>query len=446
MDNCNCEICKNNLPFEIPNELIESLLDGELVLFAGAGISTETKSIFKETLYEDIYADLKLDGQDISFPDLMSKYVKTNTNGRQKLLEKIRFRFDYCQQFNELFRDASRFHEEICSLWMLKEIITTNWDDYFERVCDAIPIVTPEDFAFYKMDQRKVFKIHGSISNYGSIIATTEDYEKSLEDLKTGVIGANLKMLLTTKTVVFIGYSFRDFDFLEILTFLKSQMKGVLPHIYIVTLDTNVGEILDGFNYTLINTDGTYFFSSIRKHLEGLKYIFPKENLERIYEIGFMRSEIHKFTTNDFYDDHKCSSLIYCAFYQDGIQHALDYLSFKTKRGDAYNPHHIISRLHSYEDHLRKKYLKNKNYQEVAYIDGYIQGLTISLIPEEEWDSNDFPMFYLFGIGPISDPDIFKDAIINNTIYHKTAEKMGKKYFKQVLESEGIVPHHRPFL
>ena len=56
---CECSYCNNNLPFEIPEEIIHSLLNHQLVLFAGAGISTETKQIFKETLFEEVYYDLK---------------------------------------------------------------------------------------------------------------------------------------------------------------------------------------------------------------------------------------------------------------------------------------------------------------------------------------------------------------------------------------------------
>ncbi|WP_320820114.1 hypothetical protein, partial [Thalassolituus sp.] len=113
------------------------------------------------TLYQDVMQDLELkDSVDISFPDLMSRFCSTKVNGRQKLLEKIRNRFDYCLKFHELYRGATRFHRELAPFWMIQDIITTNWDDYFERECDAIPIVTPEDFAFYKIKQRKVFKIH----------------------------------------------------------------------------------------------------------------------------------------------------------------------------------------------------------------------------------------------------------------------------------------------
>lgn len=43
---CECAICKNNKPFTFPKEIIDAALDGELVLFCGAGISTESKMFY----------------------------------------------------------------------------------------------------------------------------------------------------------------------------------------------------------------------------------------------------------------------------------------------------------------------------------------------------------------------------------------------------------------
>ncbi|WP_136468234.1 SIR2 family protein [Flagellimonas onchidii] len=289
-ETCECEICKNKLPFAMPKGIIEALTNYNLVLFAGAGISTETKQVFKETLYEEVFLDLKESNENIS---LMSKYCNNTVNGRQKLLEKIKKRFDYVHQYNELYSEASRFHTEISRFWMLENIITTNWDDYFERESGAIPIVTPKDFVFHNIRQRKVFKIHGSISNYGSIVATKEDYNECYKSLSTGLIGASLKTLLATKTILFVGYSFRDFDFNKVIELLKLEMGDVFPHLYIVTLDTEVPKSLEGFSFTLINTSGTYFFEKIREHLENKNLIMKEEQIDRIYKVKHVLRTAH---------------------------------------------------------------------------------------------------------------------------------------------------------
>ncbi len=439
---CLCEICRDQLPFDMPAELIESITKGDIVLFAGAGISTESSQIFKETLYEDILYDLKLDKKsEISFPDLMSKFCADTTNGRQKLLEKIKYRFDYCHQFKELYRGASRFHREIAPLFMIKNIITTNWDDYFERECNAIPIVTAEDFAFYNINQRKVFKIHGSISNYGSIVATTEDYKKCYKRLNTGLIGANLKTLLATKTIVFVGYSFRDFDFLKILEYLKKEMGNILPHIYIITLDDKANNRIQGIKSTIIKTDGIYFFSVLRKHLENKKNIFSEDSIDSLYYVEDLRHTAHKLVS-DHLIKVKSSSLIYCLFYQDGVQHAIDCLKFKSKSGETYDPYYLFNQVETHKSEIRKNLSKSRNYADLAYVDGYIQGLMIPIIYK---DPKDFPFFYLFGIGPMDSVKEFKKAINQKIIYHKDAEKYGQRYFKEYFNAD-IVMHHKPFI
>ena len=50
----------------------------------------------------------------------MSKYCRLN-NGKQKLLEKIKKRFDYTHQYSELYDEASKFHKEISKFWMIEK-------------------------------------------------------------------------------------------------------------------------------------------------------------------------------------------------------------------------------------------------------------------------------------------------------------------------------------
>jgi NAD-dependent SIR2 family protein deacetylase len=260
-----CIICKNHHPFSMPDEIIEAVKEGKLVIFAGAGISTENRNVFRYSLYKDVLDDLGIEKrQDITFSNLMSEFCK-QPNGRSKLLQKIKNRFDYVNSFPELYRTATTFHRELSTNYQVSEIITTNWDDYFEKECGAIPIVSPEDFAFWDYPDRKVFKIHGSINNYGSIVATEEDYNKCYKNLTSGLIGSRLKLVLATKVVLFLGYSFGDEDFNKIYNLLRKEMKGILPHAYIVTLDGHLKEKFSKQDITPIITDATYFISIIKK-------------------------------------------------------------------------------------------------------------------------------------------------------------------------------------
>ena len=249
---CECVTCSNNKQFEMPKEIIEGAVKEELVLFCGAGISTEKKTVLPYSFYSNIREEMEIT-EDLSFCDLMEKYTK-RPNGRRNLLKKIRERFNYIDSFPELHRQATVFHRELAEIYSIKTIITTNWDTYFEDYCGAIPITIPEDVSLFDVSSRHVLKIHGSINNLSSIVATKPDYESCYERLQNGVIGAQLKSILATKTVVFIGFSFGDEDFSQIMKYLKNEMGSVFPHIYIVTIDAELEKRLNYDHCTTIVT------------------------------------------------------------------------------------------------------------------------------------------------------------------------------------------------
>lgn len=109
---CECAICKNDKPFDLPKEIVHAALEGELVLFCGAGISTEGKNVLPFSFYSSIKNELDLKDEEISFPKLMQQYCNL-PNGRKKLLKKIRERFNYINSFPELERQATAFHREL---------------------------------------------------------------------------------------------------------------------------------------------------------------------------------------------------------------------------------------------------------------------------------------------------------------------------------------------
>jgi len=87
----------------------------------------------------------------------------------------------------------------------------------FEEHCKATPFVADLDLAFWEAADRRVLKIHGSIANFGSIVATSIDYKKCQERLTLGILGGLLKTILATQTICLSGTRF------PILTFWPSM-------------------------------------------------------------------------------------------------------------------------------------------------------------------------------------------------------------------------------
>lgn len=430
-----CVFSKDRIPFDMPDEIISACLNNKLVIFAGAGISTENKLVFPYTLYEDILSKLNIKDKTIEFPNLMSKFC-TQPDGRKKLLNIIKERFDYIESFPRILSLATTFHQELSDIFYIKNIITTNWDDYFEKKCAAIPLVTPEDFAFWDNPNRKVFKIHGSINNYGTIIATKEDYDKCYKRLSKGILGGSLKQILATKTILFIGYSFRDSDFNKINDFIKKELGELIPHSYLITLDKNKKS---NSSLTVINTDGSFFISSLRNKLIEMNKMFSDDYYHFIYPTYNKVINAHLDDISSL-DIKKNPSIIYTMCYQDGVIHALERFFSKRKTGEYSVEENIIKVIDSYSN-LRKEKLKFKKYTDVAYIDGYTSFLSYFL----KKSLNKIPLYYIYGCEEdICDFKKYKEYIDRKKIFHKDS------YLKAVAivqkHKKGIVFEHSPFL
>jgi hypothetical protein len=438
----NCECCKNEIPFEMPLEIIEATKQSNLVIFAGAGVSTENKRCYNSSFYTNIKDELGVsDTDDITFSKLMERYCE-QINGRKKLIDKIQQRFEYVEAFPELFRIATSFHTQLSTIHTINEIITTNWDTFFEKVCGATPFVTGEDVAFWNTKRRKVLKIHGTINNLGSLVITENDYERCYSQLNLGNIGALLKTLLATKVVVFVGYSFGDEDFNKIYDYLMADMKRFSPHFYMVTLDSAAKEMYSDKNITPIITDATYFISVLKKILIDEGSIL---NDDILYSVDLLLERvraIHEKIAKKF-SLIKYPELIYTLSYQDGLIHSIERVVARRKTGEYSCPGCLINIINSYSK-LRKVKLKAKKYADVAYIDGYVENLGYLL--GDMIENYSFSPYYLYGYeGVIADYEEFSTLVNKRNIYHKAANKMAEKFIRKS-GCENDIYHHTPFL
>jgi len=439
--NCECVICKNKLPFEMPPEIIEAVKNETLAFFCGAGISTEKKSVLPWSFYSSIKAKLSIVDDAISFSDVMQMYCD-RPDGRRKLIKAIKERFEYIHSFPELERQATTFHKELAELYQIKTIITTNWDTYFETYCNATPITHPADFSLLEESSRYVLKLHGSIDSISSIIATTDDYARCTDSLQRGSIGSMLKSILARKTVVFAGYSFGDSDFNQILDFLHNEQQEFLPHIFIVSLDSEIKSKLPNLRATSIITDGTHFLYSLKQILAKEKLLVNLHSKENVSIALEKLSEVHSKTATISMYKQPC--VLYSLAYQDGIIHSFERF-FQLYSTGAYNsPIRMRASFAGYSEKIRDR-MKSKNYWDVAYYKGYQNGLLyIAACDENPSIIEDFPMYYL----PTIKYDILtikalKEAlreISPTSLYYKYAFKDASKYKEQ-----DTVIHHPPF-
>lgn len=430
-----CDICRNRKPFDLPPEVVEACRTGNLVLFAGAGISTESRTVLQNTFYERVASELGLTPDGMPFPDLMSEYVRVR--GRRPLLQRIRERLDYVDSFPELRFSATRFHRALGTLFYVGTIITTNWDPYFEQETGALPLVTDADYALADLPGRKVFKIHGSIFNIGSIVVTREDYERCHRALSRNVLGSTLKHLLATKTVLFVGYSFGDSDFNRIYQFMRRQMPDVLPRSYVVTLG-NPPDPADISAHT-IQTDATFFIERLKEELVEHGCLLPDERWlgipEALNDILERHHELYEKV-----DMRRYPAALMCGYYQDGLIHAFERMLERRGSGEYGHVHAIEQRFRTYEV-KRKQLVKEKKYHDAAYVIGYQNGLLHLICDDDVRDA--LPLYFIYGSRQeLRSISAMRREAARARRLHKQAyaqaERIGQRW------SPDLVIHHRP--
>lgn len=409
---CKCSICVDRRPVAIPDALIEDLIGESLVIFAGAGVSTESRLAYPKSFYDEMAAAVAV-APSLSFSEIASAYC--DRFGRQAFLLLLKARFERINAFPELWGMATRFHRALATIPNVETIITTNWDMYFENYCSALPLVTAEDLAFWDFPSRKVLKIHGSMANVGTIVATEEDHRRCYRRLRDGGLGATMKHLLATKTVLFAGYSLSDPDFLRIYRYLKREMGDLLPRSYVVTVDDSVDARGLGVRSVLL-TDATHLLAIIKEKLitGGLMLPDDDERYGKIYAHHGAIREVHTLLHEDLPPTTN-PDVIYTASYQDGLMHALQRALARWSSGYYCSPERLSEAIAGYRT-MRHDAEAAEAYWDVSYIDGYLAGLTYLL------DGVTPPMLYVYGSSvPLYERTSFTEQLGRAADIHKNA-------------------------
>lgn len=441
---CDCEFCRDEHDFTVGDEFLDEMLAGRVVVFAGAGVSTESRRVLKWTLYDEIASQLQLRDANLSFPDLMAR-LEAQPDGRMKLLKAISDRISYVDSFPELERVATSFHRELGTLFPVRDIVTTNWDPYFERHCGATPFVVDADLAFWEAADRRVLKIHGSIGNWGSIVATNSDYDACRDRLSTGMLGSLLKMILATRTVLFVGYSFSDSDFAAIYSLVCDQMKSLKRQAYVVTPFEEECSRFRESGFIAVCTDGSHIIREIKAHAVARGLMLEDSLFDAAADLLEDVREEHYRLSNDVKID-ETPLAIHAGSYQDGMLHALERALNLRGTGQYSDPCRVHRVLRSYEDWQKRK-RRTGAYEDVAYVDGYINVLVYLLMTDAERQQVEIPLYLIFGV----DKDVFTlegflELIARYPDAHKAALKRAQKYVRRLQYPAEAVFHHPPWL
>lgn len=433
-----CDICKDYHDFVFPNDLFESIVNHEVVIFAGAGISTESSKIFPSTLYEDTLAEIEHLSDNVpSFSQVMTEFCKKQ-GGRRELIERICKRINYVRSHPELYRRTVTFHQLLATIPCIQEIVTTNWDDFFESECNATPFVYEQDMVFWEQPGRKVLKLHGSINNLGSIVITTEDYEKRYKSLNTGLVGSQLKLLIAKKTLVFVGYSFNDEDFNRLFSFVHSQLGDFIKKFYIITLDESNDDKWKELGLEPIYTAGEYFLHILIHKLHTTGCLISEEIIHVVQmELEVILGKHHQLTDKIKMSDQP--EVIFCLSYQDGMIHAFEHFLHHVQYGESLCKAVIRNILISYKKLIKDKQL-HKRWYDVAYLKGYLAGYLFVVLDEN--DREYFPHYLDLSMNnELPTFKEYKNSLSITERERKSISEYASKLVKKFPDGDLVVQH-----
>ena len=147
---------------------------------------------------------------------------------------------------------------------------------------EAVPIAIEADIARALRDNRQerpdlahIVKFHGDLDNPGRMVLSERDYEKRLKF--SDVEDQRLLSDLLGKAMLFVGYSFRDWN-VSYLFRMINDLHGPLPlaptgrRAYITVSDPSDFEmkLFESRNMQVVPIDGDHQSEQIAELLEGL--------------------------------------------------------------------------------------------------------------------------------------------------------------------------------
>jgi hypothetical protein len=240
--------------FRIPDDLVQLLAQRRIIPFIGAGFSAvhnvPTWEDLLGSLVKEIQASADVDPV-LSYAEIAEACGDDNLQIAEYLyliagesIGPIRHGLSTSLQSTTPLLESTP-HVELANLGA-PHVYTTNFDDLIEKTYRELGlqvdvISVPRDMALSHADRTEIVKYHGDLRHEQTLVLTESQYYTRLEfespmDLK-------FRSDLLGRSVLFMGYSFRDINIRVIWFRLMQMMKDVplkdRPPSYIVRLRAN---------------------------------------------------------------------------------------------------------------------------------------------------------------------------------------------------------------
>lgn len=223
---------------QIPDSVFEVALSGDLVIFAGAGVSVS--SPVELPRFNDLVDQIKLavDPGDflrqrkfrldkekdvVIYTETPEQYLSYLEHEGKDVKQACSLLVNPHGQFTELHSNILRLLGANCHI----RLVTTNFDNCFENSIEALEHQT-KVFASPALplgkDVKGIIHLHGVFSDLATMVLTAEDYGEAY--VSNGWASRFLVDLFKTYTVLFVGYSCGD-SLVDYLTrSISSEISG----------------------------------------------------------------------------------------------------------------------------------------------------------------------------------------------------------------------------
>lgn len=217
--------------------IISANNDNSLAIFVGAGISkcSETDR-FKLPDWKELISSLKQDLNNIDESDFLKiAQLYYLAFGEHSYHQKLK-------SFFPEFISPSEIHKIIFEL-NPHVVLTTNWDNILERTIEdnayIFDVICSDTDLVKSSLQNKLVKMHGDFKN-NNIVFKEDDYINYKFNFP--LIENYVKSILSTHTILFLGYSYNDVNLKQILNWIKNH-SSARPPIYLTTFENNPTQI-----------------------------------------------------------------------------------------------------------------------------------------------------------------------------------------------------------
>lgn len=245
------------------DDLISSYREGNVILFVGAGVSSNLGLPTWSELIDHIATELGYDPEIYkSFGGslALAEYYKVKKGS----IGPLRSWMDTNWHSNDIDLDSSEIHKLIATS-RFPIIYTTNYDRWLERAYELYEkeytkIASVSDITQIRDGTTQIIKFHGDFDNDNTIVLDESSYYERLE-FETP-LDIKLRADVLGKSVLFIGYSLTDvnlrFLFYKLAKLWNSNTcGGVQPRSYVFTHRPNPIQeaILDQWGINMITSD-----------------------------------------------------------------------------------------------------------------------------------------------------------------------------------------------